>query len=253
MWRTFPNTCDWNWPEMRPEGVTRSYLGVDVFEGHYSYRGMNIVPSWGGSMFEALMVPLFVPEEKWGPRSWGVNHPLYVKAQIAHGLNEAQYGYWGFSPSNNPDGGYREYGVDAIGMDTYGYTSDQERTSVDYGWLDQACPRPASIPTSYGHGVVTPHASFIALRYAPQAAFKNLANLKQNFDAYGWGGFYDAIEVKTPKVSKYYLALDEGMIMAALDNQLRDDRMRDYFSHGAIERAIRPLLAMEEFTAGPQP
>jgi hypothetical protein len=250
MWRTFPNTCDWSWPEMRPEGVTRTYLGVDVFEGHYSYRGMNIVPSWGGSMFEALMVPLFVPEEEWGPRSWGVNHPLFVQAQIEHGLEEAQYGYWGFSPSNNPDGGYREYGVDPIGMEPNGYTSDQERTLVDYGWPDPACPRPANIPTSYGRGVVTPHASFLALRYAPEAALKNLANLKENFDAYGWGGFYDAIEVKTPKISQYYLALDQGMIMAALGNQLRNDRLRHYFSQGEIKRAIQPLMAIEEFTAG---
>src|SRR5918995_1154329 len=45
-------------------GVTRTYLDVEVFEGHYRYRGMDIVPSWGGSMFEALMVPLLVPEAR---------------------------------------------------------------------------------------------------------------------------------------------------------------------------------------------
>ena len=44
---------------------------VKVFEGTYDYRGVRIVPSWGGSMFEALMVPLFVPEDAWAPRSWG--------------------------------------------------------------------------------------------------------------------------------------------------------------------------------------
>jgi len=249
-WRTFPDTCPWSWPEMKPEGVTRTYLGVPVFEGHYTYRGLHIVPTWGGSMFEALMVPLLVPEEQWAPRSWGINHPLYVQAQIEHGLEEAGYGYWGFSPSNNPDGGYREYGVDPIGMEPNGYASDQERTFVDYGWPDPACPRPANIPTAYGRGVVTPHASFLALKYAPDAALQNLANLKHDFDAYGWGGFYDAIEVKTPKVSKYYLALDQGMIMAAIGNQLRHDRLRHYFTRGAIEDAIRPLMAMEEFTAG---
>ena len=43
-----------------------------VFEGHYEYRGLEIVPSWGGSMFEALMVPLFVPEER-GPRGAGAS------------------------------------------------------------------------------------------------------------------------------------------------------------------------------------
>jgi hypothetical protein len=257
MWRTFPNTCDWSWPETRPEGETHTYLGVNVFEGHYSYRGMDIVPSWGGSMFEALMVPLLVPEEEWGEESWGVNHPLYVQAQIEHGLEEARYGYWGFSPSNNPDGGYREYGVDAIGMEPNGYASDQQRTYVDYGWNDPACPRPASIPADYGDGVVTPHASFLALDFAPEAALENLAKLRENFDAYGWGGFYDAIEIAdedtpdpTPDISRYYLALDQGMIMAAIGNELRNDRLQHYFTRGAIEDAIEPLLEMEEFTAG---
>ena len=65
-----------------------------------------------------------------------MNHPLYVQAQIQHGMEEAGYGYWGFSPSNNPAGGYREYGVDPIGMEPNGYTSDQERTTVDYGYGD---------------------------------------------------------------------------------------------------------------------
>ena len=117
-YRTFQNeNCDYAWTETKPVGEWKTYLGVRVFEGALPYRGMDIVPTWGGSMFEALMVPLFVPEETWGPRSWGVNHPLYVKGQIEHGLDEAKYGYWGFSPSSNPAGGYREYGVDQLGLD----------------------------------------------------------------------------------------------------------------------------------------
>jgi len=247
MWRTFPDTCDWSWQEMKPEGVTRNYLGVDVFEGHYTYAGMNIVPSWGGSMFEALMVPLFVPEETWAPNSWGVNHPLYVEAQIYHGKKEAKYGYWGFSPSNNPDGGYREYGVDPIGLEPNGYASDQERTFVDYGF--EGCRPGAPLPEDYGRGVVTPHASFLALQFDRQAALKNLKELAKDFDAYGEGGFYDAIDVVTGQVSHYYLALDQGMIMAAIANDLTSDAFQTYFAR-EIEAAIRPLIGMEEFTAG---
>jgi len=246
MFRTFPDTCDWNWQEMQPKGVHRTYEGVDVFEGHYTYRGMNIVPSWGGSMFEALMVPLLVPEEEWAPKSWGVNHPLYVRAQIEHGLQEAQYGFWGFSPSNDPAGGYREYGVDPIGMEPNGYTSDEERTTTDYGF--DAC-RPPVAQAPFGQGVVTPHASFIALRWAREAALANLAKLRTTFPAsYGPGGFYDAVNVKTGQVSLYHLALDQGMIMLAIANELKNDRERSY-----IEKAlapIKPLIAQEEFTAG---
>ena len=101
-WRTFPATCDWSWHEMQPVGETRTYLGIDVYEGAYTYRGMHIVPGWGGSMFEELMPAVFVPEEVWAPRSWGVNHPLHVRAEREHGLEEAGYGYWGFSPVEQP-------------------------------------------------------------------------------------------------------------------------------------------------------
>lgn len=248
--RTFPNdNCDWSWTETKPVGEWRTYDGQRVFEGALPYRGMNIVPTWGGSMFEALMVPLFVPEETWGPRSWGVNHPLYVRGQIEHGLDDAKYGYWGFSPSNNPAGGYREYGVDALGLDGGGYTSDQERTDWEQPY--EGCGRAGEpAPTEYGDGVVTPHASFLAYRYAPQAALANLARLRADFDAYGPGGFYDAIGTRSGQVSKRYLSLDQGMVMAALGNALARDDMRRYVSRGELEKKVRPLMAQEVFSAG---
>ena len=248
--RTFPvagaDGCAWSWTEQLPVGSTHTYLGVDVFEGAYQYRGERIVPSWGGSMFEALMVPLFVPEEQWGPKSWALNHPAYVKAQIVHGMKEAGYGYWGFSPSNNPAGGYREYGVDQIGMNPDGYSSDVERTVVDEGYGDCRPAQPK--PKGYGQGVVTPHASFIAYRYAPDMAMENLSKLRTDFGAYGPGGFYDAINVETGQMSERYLSLDQGMVMAALGNALAGDLMRESFSTGPMEERVAPLMWMEEFT-----
>jgi hypothetical protein len=252
MWRTFPDTCDWSWQEMKPVGEWTSYLGVDVFEGAYTYRDMRIVPSWGGSMFEALMVNLIVPEAKWGPDSWGVNHPLYVQAHIEHGLEEAGYGYWGFSPSNVPEGGYSEYGVEAIGLNPDGYPSNNDRTNVDYGF--EGCPgrEPQPLPTEWPNGVVTPHASFLAFEFAPEETLRNLHNLRTDFDGlYTDWGFRDSVNVDTGVISDYYLALDQGMIMAAIANAMHGERFRNYFTRGEVQRAIRPLLKMEEFNAGP--
>lgn len=254
-WRTFDPTCDWSWQEMQPVGEVRTYevsgKMLPVFEGAYTYRGMRIVPSWGGSMFEALMPTLLVPEEEWGSRSWGINHPLYVRAHIEHGLEEAGYGYWGFSPASDPTvaGGYREYGVDPLGLWDGGYTSDVERTTVDYGFGE--CRPPLPQPASYGQGVVTPHAAFLALPYAPHEALENLANIEADFAAYGDGGFHDSINVATGQTAARHLSLDQGMIMAAIGNALRNDRIRDYFSQGAVEGSLRPLMAMEVFGAGP--
>jgi UDP:flavonoid glycosyltransferase YjiC (YdhE family) len=51
-------------------------------------------------------------------------------------------------------------------------------------------------------------------------------------------------------VTTYWLALDQGIVMAALGNELAGDRLQRYLTRGAVEWAVRPLLAMEEFTAG---
>ena len=117
-----------------PTGRTRTYLGIDVYEGVYEHLGRKAVPGWGGSMFEALMPDMFVPEERWSPHAWGPNHHNTVAIQRKHGLEEAGYGFWGFSPSSQPGGGYREYGVDAIGLNPEGYFSDVEKTNFDKGF-----------------------------------------------------------------------------------------------------------------------
>lgn len=246
--RTFPASCDWSWLEQRPVGQTRTYLGQQVFEGAFTYRGMRIVPTWGGDMFEELMPDLFVPEASWGPRSWGVNHPLAVRAQIEHGMIEAGYGYWGFSPASNPFGGYGVYGVDAIGMDPGGYPSDREQTNVDAGYpgcRDATNPNP-----TFGDGIVTPHASFLALPYAPREAMDNLRGIEQKLGAYGAGGFYDSVAVRSGTVAERYLALDQGMIMGSLGNVLADGLLQRAFSTRDVQQRVRPLLAMEEFGAG---
>ncbi|RIQ11220.1 glucoamylase family protein [Jiangella rhizosphaerae] len=246
-WRSFAGTCDANWHEQQPVGEWRSYLRQDVWEGAYRYRGMEIVPSWGGSMFEALMPTLFVPEEAWGRRSWAVNHPLYVRAHIEHGLEEAQYGYWGFSPANDTEGGYRVYGVEAIGMDPLGSPSNNDSTLVDYGFCDRPA-QPLPGPEDYTNGIVTPHASFLALRYAPEEAMENLANLERDFDIYSDWGFRDTVNVDTGTVDEYFLSLDQGMIMGAIGNALADDLLRDAFVTPELESGVRPVIAMEEFT-----
>ncbi|MDX6702891.1 MAG: hypothetical protein QOF26_3117 [Baekduia sp.] len=250
--RTFPDTCDASFQETRPTGVTRNYFGVPVFEGSYPYNNTRLVPSWGGSMFEALMPDLFVPEERWAPASWGTNHPLTVAAQIHHGMVEAGYGYWGFSPSNRPEGGYDAYGVDAVGMDPNGNPSNEDRTLVDHGF--PGCPGahpavPDPPPSAYTNGVVTPHAAFLGLRYAPRAAMDDLARLAHDFPGlYGPYGFRDSVNVQTKAVSGSYLSLDQGMIMASLGNALGGDVLRHAFAGPEEERALRPVIGIEQFT-----
>jgi hypothetical protein len=254
-WRTFPDTCNYSFQEQKPTGETRTYFGVPVYEGVYTYDNAKLVPSWGGSMFEALMPDLFVPEERWAPDSWGVNHPRTVAAQIHHGLVDARYGVWGFSPSNTPEGGYAAYGVDAIGMDPNGNPSNEDRTLVDPGFAGCAGAggRPAQPDppaSAYTNGVVTPHAAFLGLRYAPRETLADLATLQTYPDMYGKWGFRDSVNVQTGAPSGSYLSLDQGMIMASLGNALGGDVLREAFAGRQEERALRPVIGIEQFSTG---
>jgi hypothetical protein len=254
--RSWPDTCESSWTETRPVGFTRKYYGTSVYDGSLPYNGTLVTPGWGGSMFEALMPALFVPEEDWAPGSWGANHPLTVDAQIHHGLVEAEYGYWGFSPANVPEGGYATYGVDGIGTDSGGYPSNNDHTLIDHGWPD--CPGgrptlPDPPPSAYTNGVVTPHAAFLGLRYRPAAALADLRRLERDFDIYTRLGFLDSVNVDTGVVSSSYLSLDQGMIMAALGNALGHDVLRRAFATQDFKRALRPVIGVEEFSSSPRP
>jgi hypothetical protein len=205
-------------------------------------------------MFEALMPALFVPEETWAPHSWGENHPLTADAQIFHGMTEAGYGYWGFSPANRPEGDYGAWGVDGAGMDPNGMPSNEDNTLVDHGFA--GCPdrpaKPDPPQSAYTNGVVTPHAAFLALRYAPRRTVENVARLARDFPGlYGRWGFRDSVNVQTKRVSDSYLSLDQGMIMASLGNALGDDVLRRAFADRAMERTLRPVIGIERFSTAP--
>ena len=100
---------------------------------------------------------------------------------------------------------------------------------------------------------MTPHAAFLALRWAPREAVANLRRLERDFPGmYGKWGFRDTVNVDTGHVSGAYLSLDQGMIMAALGNALGGDVLRRAFVTKATERAVRPVIGVEEFNSDPR-
>jgi hypothetical protein len=176
-----------------------------------------------------------------------------VDAQIHPGLKEAGYGYWGFSPSNIPEGGYDAYGVDGIGSNPDGYYSNEDRTLVDPGFPGCRDPKPDPPPSAYTNGVVTPHAAALALRYRPEAAVADLRKLERDFPVYTPLGFLDSVNVDSGVASSSYLSLDQGMIMAALGNALGHDVLRNAFATRDFEHALRPVIGVEEFGSSPRP
>ena len=98
---------------------------------------------------------------------------------------------------------------------------------------------------------MTPHAVFLSLPYARDAALANLAKLRADFPVYGDGGFYDAVAVRSGRVAATYLSLDQSMIMGQLGNVLTGDLHRAFASYGQNDRRLRPVIGQEVFSAHP--
>ena len=214
--RTFPKSFAWQSqpPKDRVETTLDGYKYVD---GHYEWKGLKYVPSWGGSAFEALMPPVVLKEKELAPEGLGKNNAAHVQGQIRYALEELKMPVWGMSPCSVPEGGYSEYGAKPMGV------------------------------KGYKPGVVTPHASVLALEYAPQQVVANLRKLIELYDIYGEYGFYDAVTVATGKIARKYLALDQGMIFLAINNYLNHGALRERFHSDPEMRKGEKLLTAEKF------
>ena len=168
-------------------------------------------------MFEALMPTLIMDEKKLAPKALGANDEAHAKIQAKYAIEKLSYPVFGMSPSCVPDGGYSEYGAKPLGM------------------------------KGYKAGVVTPHATFLALEFVPEECIKNIRVMLEKYNAYGEYGFYDAIDVKTGKVATEYLCLDQAMSLIALDNYLNKGAIRKRFHSDPIAKNAEELLKVENF------
>ena len=136
---------------------------------------------------------------------------------MRYALEELNMPVWGMSPSADPKNSYSEFGAKPFGI------------------------------KGYKPGVVTPHASALALEFLPAEAVGNLRKLIELFDIYGEYGFYDAVSVADGKVARKYYSLDQGMILIAINNYLHDGAIRKRF-HADPEMAKNErLLTAEKF------
>lgn len=214
--RTFPE--EYGWQTQTPMNrELKTTLGYAYYGGYYEWKGMQYVPSWGGSMFEAIMPTLIIDEAKYAPQGLGLNDKRHVEIQIRYALEELKYPVWGMSPASVPEGGYSEFGVKPLGA------------------------------KGYKEGVVTPHAAVLGLEFAPQETIQNLRELTRRYPIYGEYGFYDAVTVATGKVAYKYLALDQAMILITLNNYLNDGAIRKRFHLDPINEKALPLLTKEKF------
>jgi hypothetical protein len=198
--------------------MTKRMQDQVYFGGYYAWRGMRFVPSWGGSMFEALMPSLVLDELRYAPASLGRNDRMHAVIQRRYALEALGYPVWGLSPSASPaTGAYAEYGVKPLGT------------------------------RGYGAGAVTPHAAALALAVLPQDAIGNLRQLAQRYPVYGDFGFYDSVDPVSGQVAYHYLYLGQAMLFIAVANHLTAHAVQRIFAADPIIQQVLPLLRVERF------
>ena len=162
---------------------------------------------------------------------------------MTYATQQLDHRVWGMSPSSTPDdtGGYGSFGVEGLTFPYYGAGADaahpNEGLSQCHGCATE--------------DVVTPHASFLALDVAPQAAYANVVRLRTLYPGvYGPAGFFDAVDPTSGAVGHRYLVLDQSMILAALDNALADRAMQRHFAADPVSWAARTYLGLEQMIDG---
>jgi hypothetical protein len=189
------------------------------------------------------MPNIVVPETSWGTRSFGLADLRTAEVQIKYATGQLKYPVWGMSPSSTADdsGNYSGYGVEGLAFPYYGTGAN---TSHPNEGLSQ-CNGCAT------EGVVTPHASFIALDVVPQQAYANIQALRTLYPGlYGTDGFFDAVNPATGAVGHRYLVLDQSMIMAALDNALNNRAIQRDFARDPVSGAAHTYLSLETMSLG---
>ncbi|WP_254512986.1 GH36-type glycosyl hydrolase domain-containing protein [Anatilimnocola floriformis] len=216
------------------EARLASYLAIakgDVPANHWFHLGRHAtisagqfaLLSWGGTMFEYLMPPLFQRQ---------FEGSLLTQSCRTAVLRQQEYGRqnnvpWGISESAfgalavNSDYHYRSFGVPGLGLKR-GLAKDL---------------------------VISPYSTLMALIVDPAAAAENLQHLA-DAGAYGEWGFYDALDYTPERVPfgkqrivvRCFMAHHQGMGMLALGNLLNSGCIQRRFNAHPMARAAELLL-----------
>ncbi|AGA78736.1 glucoamylase family protein [Echinicola vietnamensis] len=128
--------------------------------------------------------------------------------------------------------------------DHKGYGEDLWGLTASYSVNGYAGHRP-------GHdlGVITPTAALSSMPYTPQESLKVLKNLYYNYGdrVFGRYGFYDAMSPEANYYPERYLAIDQGSIVAMIENHRSGLGWKLFMGAPEIKEGLKKL----DFTSNP--
>ena len=210
-------------PQGQPTNYTdpQSHQNFTVFEGHYAYDHIKFVPTFDGSLYQALAPDLVVPEQSMAPNSLGLNDRNTALAQGAYGAFGARTPTWGWAPATSPTGRYTNYGV----------------------------PDLSSAPGNVSHDVAVPYAAFLALATIPAQADGDITQLTATYpNIYTQYGFLDSATISTGAVATRFMAVSQTAILMAVDDAVDHDQLQSYVGDSSYGTTLAPYLRMEQYS-----
>lgn len=185
-----------------------------------SYKNHSFYPSWSGSLFTYQYANLFFDFKAYkdsGGIGWFENAVAAVKAQIDYlwELREKSKayakGFWGVSAGEVPSGKY----------------------DMMLG------PKPNLRDEDDLRGILVPASVAGSLEYVPGPALKMLRTLYAEYPQL-WGryGFTSSFDLDLGWHSSKYYALDQGVILFALENYLHGTVRRTFMKSSYIQHAL---------------
>jgi cyclic beta-1,2-glucan synthetase len=225
------------------EARLASFLAIakgEVPEEHWLHLGRSFgrsngsmtLVSWSGTMFEYLMPPLLMREG--GDSLIGRGCAAAIDVQIAYGRRRRVP--WGISESGyHQFDAHQNYQYRAFGVPDLGFKRGLEDDLV-----------------------IAPYACVLALPFVPRAAVANLRRLEA-LGLAGPYGLYEAIDCTRSRLAPgaevavvhSFMAHHQGMILAALDNQLSASAMVRRFHAEPVVQTAEPLLFERPAEAAP--
>ena len=232
------------WHEMQPVGETRTYLGSRSTRGlhvpRHAHRARVGRKHVRGAHARRLRAGGGLGARSWASTTRSTSGPSASTA-CRGGLR-----LLGLLALEQPGRGLPRVRRRRAGDEPRGYFSDQENTNYDVGFGE--C-RPATNPNpDFKTGVVTPHASFLAMMYERGEATANLLGSRSGSAPTEPA----ASTTRWPSTARSPGATSRSTRPWSWEASATSskDLLRRAFSTPDVEAALRPVIGIEEFSAG---
>ena len=217
-----------NYNKFASESRILSFIAIakgDVKSKHWlcldktltKYKNRKGLVSWSGTSFEYFMPMLYMKR--------------YSNTLLDESYNFAYFCQKEYMKEVNPDYPW------GISESAYAELDD----ALNYKYKAFSTPYLKMIEDKEQRVVLSPYSSALAIDINPKEVTKNLEHFKK-LDMFGQYGFYESYDYDKGEKVLSYFSHHQGMILASIANNLKNELLRNYFHKDVRVQAFNILL-----------